>query len=286
MSTNHNYHIRLHLQRFSWFTLVATGLLVVQLAASNFQLGDQTATLGQAVDMTSETLLNETNEQRSAHKLNSLRLNPQLTNAATEKALDMVQQNYWSHNAPDGKTPWYFIEAAGYEYVNAGENLAYGFRTSDGVVSGWMNSEKHRENLLGNYQEVGFGYANSDSFQGGSYTVVVAMYGTSLEDTIAAANVQGDSQKELPIPGETTPDQPSRVLAWQSIASVSAPWSLYASLAIMLFGTAGFIYTHRKLLRHSWQQGIKYAHVHPLVDAAILGAIATAIATASVGFIR
>jgi uncharacterized protein YkwD len=282
MASHHTYHLRLHLQRFSWFTLVATGLLVVQLIAG-FQPGSQTATLGQTVGLTSEQLLMGTNEQRAAHGLRPLAIDPELSSAAAEKARDMAKRDYWSHDAPDGKTPWYFIEAAGYEYINAGENLAYGFKTSDGVINGWMNSQRHRDNLLGDYRDVGFGFVHSDNFQGGSYTVVVAMYGTSLQTAVAGSVAP---EQPMPPPAETLSESQSRVLAWQSIASASAPFSLYASMIILAVGAVGFIYTHRKLLRHSWQLGLRYAHMHPLVDAAILGAIATAVATATIGFIR
>lgn len=89
-----------------------------------------------------------TNQQRAGSGLGALIINSQLTNAAYAKAQDMLADQYWAHFAPDGATPWSFIITSGYDYINAGENLARGFGTSSGVVTAWMNSPEHRANLL------------------------------------------------------------------------------------------------------------------------------------------
>ncbi|WP_038262233.1 CAP domain-containing protein [Zhouia amylolytica] len=36
-----------------------------------------------------------------------------------------------------------------------GENVAYGFSTAKGVVDAWLNSNKHRENINGDFTHVG-----------------------------------------------------------------------------------------------------------------------------------
>ncbi|MBI3624512.1 CAP domain-containing protein, partial [Candidatus Saccharibacteria bacterium] len=135
--------------------------------------------LGYATDVKVSGLLQATNDQRSAQAVAKLKLNDQLDSAAQAKANDMVTRNYWSHTTPDGQQPWIFIQQAGYTYIKAGENLAYGFANSIDVVSGWTNSPTHRANLLDSaFSEVGFGIANSSNFnQSGPETVVVAMYG-------------------------------------------------------------------------------------------------------------
>jgi hypothetical protein len=136
-------------------------------------------TLAYATEMSIGGLLQATNTQRVNNGVAGLNLNQQLNNAAQAKANDMVTRNYWSHNTPDGQEPWVFITNAGYDYVKAGENLAYGFATSSDTVTGWMNSPTHRANLLDpDFVDVGFGFANSNNFNNsGPETVVVAMYG-------------------------------------------------------------------------------------------------------------
>jgi len=135
--------------------------------------------LAYATEMSQGGLLSSTNSYRSNAGKKSLSLNSKLTAAAQAKANDMVNRDYWSHNTPDGKEPWVFIQNAGYSYTKAGENLAYGFSTSSATVVGWMNSPTHKANMLdASFTEVGFGYANSSDFNNsGKETVVVAMYG-------------------------------------------------------------------------------------------------------------
>ena len=105
-------------------------------------------------DFSRSVLLNDTNAQRAGQKQAPLTLDPQLTAAAQAKAEDMATSNYWAHNSPDGKTPWTFISASGYQYQTAGENLAYGFSSASDTVTGWMNSPEHRANILNaDYQQ-------------------------------------------------------------------------------------------------------------------------------------
>lgn len=135
--------------------------------------------LAYATNTSSAGLLDSTNAQRSANGVGTLISASKLTSAAQAKANDMVSRDYWSHQTPDGEQPWVFIANAGYQYLSAGENLAYGFSNSSATVTGWMNSPSHKANLLStNFTEVGFGIANSPNFvASGPQTVVVAMYG-------------------------------------------------------------------------------------------------------------
>lgn len=140
--------------------------------------------LAYSTEMSTSELLAATNAQRAQNgSLVALKLNTKLASAAQTKANDMVARDYWSHNTPDGKEPWTFIDATGYEYLKAGENLAYGFDNSDDTVIGWMNSPSHRANILDtSYREVGFGFVNGASYVGsGQETIVVAMYGNPAE---------------------------------------------------------------------------------------------------------
>jgi hypothetical protein len=53
------------------------------------------------------------------------------------------------------------MTAAGYVWNSAGENIAAGYTTPDSVMTGWMNSPGHRNNILSaSYREIGVGYTN------------------------------------------------------------------------------------------------------------------------------
>lgn len=136
-------------------------------------------TLAYATSMSISGLHSSTNQHRANNGKAALTLNSKLNSSAQAKANDMVARNYWSHNTPDGQEPWVFFDNAGYAYLKAGENLAYGFATSADTVTGWMNSPSHKANMLDSaFTEVGFGFANSPNFNGdGQQTVVVAHYG-------------------------------------------------------------------------------------------------------------
>lgn len=148
----------------------------------------QANVLAYATNMSAGGLLQATNTQRQQNGATTLSLNSQLTQAAQAKANDMATRNYWSHNTPEGTQPWVFVQNAGYQYLKAGENLAYGFDSSDEAIVGWMNSPTHKANLLDTaFKEVGFGIANNADYQSnGNQTIVVAMYGNPYTPAPAA----------------------------------------------------------------------------------------------------
>lgn len=98
-----------------------------------------------------EQILNQVNQDRVLHGLPTLTLNPTLNLAALAKAQDMFNFNYFDHISPTGTKPWYFFKSLGYNYVYAGENLALNFKDPVELESSWMNSPKHRQNILSPY---------------------------------------------------------------------------------------------------------------------------------------
>lgn len=50
------------------------------------------------------------------------------------------------------------MDDIGYSYSAGGENIAWGYRTAEEVVDGWMNSAGHRANILSsNFNRLGVG---------------------------------------------------------------------------------------------------------------------------------
>lgn len=141
--------------------------------------------LGVATDIRVEKLLDSTNHERIVNGLKPLTLSANLSQAAKNKAYDMFENNYWAHFSPTGKTPWDFILATGYKYESAGENLARDFMYSDEVVTGWINSQTHKENILNkDYTEIGFGVVNG-ILNGKDTTLVVQMFAKPTTSNIA-----------------------------------------------------------------------------------------------------
>lgn len=128
---------------------------------------------------TQEDFLALTNSERARAGLPALVLQDQLSRAARAKALDMITKGYWDHFRPgDNKAPWAFIREAGYDYRSAGENLARGYQTPQGVTLAWMNSPSHRANILSHkYTEVGFASVRVINAEGNSILFTVQMFG-------------------------------------------------------------------------------------------------------------
>ena len=100
-----------------------------------------------------------TNQERARAGCQPLRINPQLVQAAQGHSEDMAFNDFFSHTGSDGSAPWDRIEDTGYEWREAGENIAAGYMTPQAVMNGWMDSDGHRANILRcSYEEIGVGY--------------------------------------------------------------------------------------------------------------------------------
>lgn len=241
----------------------------------------QSAVLGYATNTSVNGLLLETNKERQNHGLGELSLNSQLSQAATSKAQDMAERNYWSHVTPDGAQPWVFIKDAGYSYASAGENLAYGFEGSDSTVAGWMGSTPHRINMLNSgYKDVGFGMANVEDYQGtGQQTIVVAMYGTPLSDGHAAAAATSDSG----VAGQATTFQDSAAQASQQVSRIevftgpSATWLILATTIVAALAAAIFLFRHSLFWHRALVKGERFIVRHPLLDVTVVSVATIAV---------
>ncbi len=101
------------------------------------------------------------NEKRSAYGLDALTLSSELSVKARIKSQEMKDLGYFSHTSPTYGSPFDMMKALGIRYYSAGENIAMGYRSAEAVVSAWMNSTSHRENILSDrYTTMGIGYAD------------------------------------------------------------------------------------------------------------------------------
>lgn len=99
------------------------------------------------------------NEIRVQNGLKELTPNWELSRVARYKSQDMVDNRYFSHTSPTYGSPFQMIRNFGLSFRTAGENIAYGYRTPQAVVNGWMNSSGHRANILNSsYTQIGVGY--------------------------------------------------------------------------------------------------------------------------------
>lgn len=115
-------------------------------------------------DALQQEVLTHLNAERKAHGLPAFKLSTKLDKAAQGHACDNARRRSISHDSSDGGTLKTRLRKAGYKFRAAAENTGRGFGTGARAVEWWMNSPKHRSNiLLGKVREVGIGIALSDA---------------------------------------------------------------------------------------------------------------------------
>lgn len=118
------------------------------------------------------------NQDRATSGVQKLAWNDVLQSGAKLKADDMLKNSYFAHTSPSGVTPWHWLKEVNYNFTYAGENLAVDFIESANVEDAWLNSPKHRENILNShFTEIGIATADG-FFEGKNTTFVVEFFGS------------------------------------------------------------------------------------------------------------
>jgi hypothetical protein len=172
-------------------------ILITQLFLSSILI-IKPSVLGYASQISPERIVELTNIERAKVGAGPVKLNSLLSEAAQRKAGDMFAFDYWAHNSPSGRDPWSFFKEVGYHYLYAGENLARDFSTPEAVVSAWMASPSHRENLLNpKYKEIGVSVV--DGTLGGTQTTLVVQHFGTQTQSVAQVPPQAVSQETIKI---------------------------------------------------------------------------------------
>lgn len=158
-----------------------------------------------------DELLVLTNQARRDAGMDDLRFSYQLGQAAQGYAEDLATQNFFSHTGKDGSTLRSRIDATGYDYASAGENLAAGQTAAISVFQGWMASDGHRANILQkDFTEVGFGlFDTTGSSDYGLYWVQnfgkpqngSSQPGIYIPDSCGFATASGDLAQDTTVAG-------------------------------------------------------------------------------------
>lgn len=115
-------------------------------------------------DKEKAAVLKRINQERKAQGLSALKMDSTLNKAADARAKELVK--LFSHTRPDGTSCFTILDDAKYRvsYTMAGENIAAGYSNAEEVMTGWMNSDGHRANILkSGYDKVGIGYYYNSS---------------------------------------------------------------------------------------------------------------------------
>lgn len=100
------------------------------------------------------------NQHRRKAGCEPLTVDHRLVAAANRHAADMARRGYFDHESPGGERAGNRVTDAGYVWSRYGENIAKGQESPYQVMTDWMDSPGHRENILDcRLDQVGLGLA-------------------------------------------------------------------------------------------------------------------------------
>jgi len=149
--------------------------------------------------ITSNRIVELTNQARQQAGLPALVRNDTLDHSAMLKAEDMLKYNYFAHQRPeDGLAPWEWFKQAGYNYTYAGENLAMNFSDAEDAVQAWLKSPTHRANIMNShYHDIGIAVVVG-KINGHQTTLVVQHFGKSYVPVSKLAFSRSAQQAQAP----------------------------------------------------------------------------------------
>ena len=108
-----------------------------------------------------QQVVNLVNQERAKAGLSPVKADVSVQAAAQIRAKEI--ETSFSHTRPDGSSFSTALTQQGVTYRGSGENIAWGQKTPEQVMNGWMNSDGHRANILNkNYTTIGVGlYQNA-----------------------------------------------------------------------------------------------------------------------------
>lgn len=127
------------------------------------------------------TIVELTNKEREKENLPPLKESNQLSYLAYLRAKAVLENDDFSHALEtDSPTMTDLAKKIGYGYTFLAENLAKDFNNPEDIVTRWMTSGKHKENILSNkYKETGAAVVKGE-FEGKETIVVVQIFGEKL----------------------------------------------------------------------------------------------------------
>ena len=107
-------------------------------------------------------VVNLVNQERAKAGLSPVTADTSIQAAAQVRAKEIEKS--FSHTRPDGSSFSTALTQQGVTYRGSGENIAWGQKTPEQVMNGWMNSDGHRANILNkNFTKIGVGFHQNAS---------------------------------------------------------------------------------------------------------------------------
>jgi uncharacterized protein YkwD len=107
------------------------------------------------------------NKERAQRGIRPVEWDERMAEVGRRHCEDMFRRGYFSHNSPEGLTPFDRMQNAGINFNFAGENLALA-PNIELAHQGLMQSKGHRENIL----QANFGHLGVGAIDGGPYGIM------------------------------------------------------------------------------------------------------------------
>jgi uncharacterized repeat protein (TIGR02543 family) len=147
---------------------LTVALLLSGLPGSPFSAVSDSYAVGQDYEVNLTCKINYTeafkvleivNAKRVEDGASPLKMSAELLDVAKQRAAEITI--YFEHTRPDGRE-WDTVSESISGIGDHGENIAYGYASAEAVMSDWMNSPSHKENILyPDFTEIGIGCAVS-----------------------------------------------------------------------------------------------------------------------------
>lgn len=165
--------------RIAWIAALATVGAVTAIQPATLAQSGRAAPKESEAERLARQIVELTNAERRKAGLPAFKEQAQLAAAAMKHAEDMARNKYFDHKDREGGMPWDRVLAEGYRYRACAENIAKGAKAPRHVVAMWMKSPGHRKNILGDFTEIGVGFARGG--KKGETRYWVQVFGTPRE---------------------------------------------------------------------------------------------------------
>ncbi|MBG0827760.1 CAP domain-containing protein [Planomonospora sp. ID67723] len=100
-----------------------------------------------ALSLMEREVVRLTNAAREQAGCAPFKIDVRLVRSARVHSAEMASSGLFSHDSPDGSSPWDRMEGAGY-FDGGAENIGRGSTSAEEAVRSWMASSGHRRNIL------------------------------------------------------------------------------------------------------------------------------------------
>jgi len=163
---SHSLRPRTPLARLA--VLVAGAFLAVTVGVFSHPASATAWSAGAFSSASESQLVQLTNQARASAGLRALRVDSTLTSIARWRSKDMIERGYFSHSIPGSGSVFDVLQARGYCFNLAGENIGWNSYPDDiatqAIQIQFMDSSGHRANILGRaWDVIGIGAYKGDT---------------------------------------------------------------------------------------------------------------------------